>query len=201
MGHYFGVRKMQNIRNFQLVTPSSEMLRGYQNQEGKIPLFLQSEAGQDWYECQSLFDNNTVKIMYGPDGVIRSVVDAPIPARGNIYAVSMFWPVGMSVAEIAIDDYPTNCSIDGTWKFDGEHVYQDTIIVDANTLAKNTTLRDKYALSATLAISAIQCSADVGNSRDNDADNLLLLQQYIDQLRDADLTVTPAAPPITLSNL
>ncbi|ELS4260382.1 tail fiber assembly protein [Salmonella enterica] len=192
---------MQNIKNFQLVTPSDEILQEYKNPEGQIPLFLQSEDGQDWYKCQRLFADDTVKVMYDKDGVIRSVVNTPIPERGDIYAVSMFWPVGMSVAEIAIDEYPTNCSIDGTWKFDGKCIYQDTAIVDANTLAVNTALRDKYALNATLAISAIQCSAEVGNPRINDADNLLSLQQYLDQLRDADLTVAPDAPPITLSNL
>lgn len=192
---------MQNIKNFQLVTPSFEMSLEYQNQDGQIPLFLRSEDGQDWYKCQNLFADNTVKIMYDTDGVIHSVVDTPIPQRGNTYAVSMFWPVGMSVAEIAVDNYPANCSIDGTWRFDGERIYQDTTIVDANTLAVNSALRDEYAMNATMAISAILCSADVGNPRENDADNLLLLQQYLDQLRDADLTSAPVAPPITLSNL
>lgn len=192
---------MQNIKNFSLVEPTPSQREAFKNGLVIIPYFLKSEDGRDWYECQRLFSDDTVKIAYDADGIIRSVVDVPVPQRGNVYAVSMLWPLNLSVAEIAVADYPETVVPDGTWKYDGDQIYQDTDIVDANTLAANTTLRDKYALSAILAISAIQCSAAIGNPHVGDTDSLLALQQYMDRLRGADLTITPAAPPVMLSSL
>ena len=50
---------------------------------------------------------------------------------------------------------------------------------------------------ALTAIDTIQCSAAAGNPRDGDSDKLLALQQYVDQLRDVDLTQPePAWPPL-----
>lgn len=105
---------MQNIKNFQMVTPSSEMLLAYQNPDGEIQLFFQSKEGRCWYVCQSEFADDTVKIQYSSDGVITGIVDAPVPQRGNVYAVSMLWPIDCSVAEIAVTDYPTGVALDGT---------------------------------------------------------------------------------------
>lgn len=108
---------MQNIKNFKIVEPTSEQLKTYATADGAIPVFFQSEDGHDWYECQQLFSDNTIKIIYDNKGVITSVVDKPVPERGNTYAVSMFYPDGMSVAELPLSDYPEGVSIDGSWMF------------------------------------------------------------------------------------
>ncbi|MCS2153859.1 tail fiber assembly protein [Scandinavium goeteborgense] len=188
---------MRNIKNFKRVEPSQLMLDKYQNPEGDIPVFLESEGGQDWYESQVLFADDTVKLMYDNEGIIRSLVDAPVPQRGNIYAVSMFFPEGMSVAEVQIENYPENCCIDGTWKFDGESIYQDTNILNGNYLRLNTSRRNVLAGKAATAITIFNSSSAVGNLREGDNDNLLIAQQYLDALRDVDLTSkSPAWPPV-----
>lgn len=188
---------MQNIKNFTLREPTRAELLKYDNPFGKVG-FLMSEDGRDWRDCRELFADDTVKIMYDSEGIIRAVVDKPVPERDNTYAVSLFFPVNKSVAEIAVDDYPADARPDGTWKFDGEKVYQDNAVVDSNTLEINTRRRNGYMLKAMRLITAIQCSAAIGNSRDGDDVNLLALQQYVDQLRDVDVTTTspdwPAQP-------
>ncbi|UAN42641.1 MULTISPECIES: tail fiber assembly protein [unclassified Enterobacter] len=108
---------MQNIKNFKVVSPSGDQIKKFSNDSGLTPLFLISEDGKDWYECQSLFSDDTIKIMYDENGIICSVVDEPIPERGNIYAVSMFYPENMSVAEVPLSDYPEGVKIDGSWMF------------------------------------------------------------------------------------
>lgn len=180
---------MQNIRNFQLVDVPGD--------DSSI-LFLKSEDGLDWYESQRLFADDTVKIEYDSKGIIRAVVDKPVPQRGNIYAVSMLWPINMSVAEIAVANYPENLTLDGTWMFDGISVYQDTDAVAKKSLQANTALRYKYMTDALLKITAIQCSAAVGNARKNDDANLLSLHQYVDQLRGIELSnpIWPPAPTL-----
>lgn len=184
---------MKNYKNFELVIPTEEMLELFNN-DCRV-LFLTSEDGLDWYKCQSQFSDDTVKIQYDADGFIRSVVDAPVPQRGNIYAVSMLWPVGMYVAEVAVEDYPVGVTLDGTWKFDGTNVYQDEAIVDKKVVAENTAKRDALMAAALLQIGVIQCSIATGSSRNGDSANLLALQQYVVGLMNIDLTVNPATFP------
>ncbi|EAA2734168.1 tail fiber assembly protein [Salmonella enterica subsp. enterica] len=116
------MKKYQNIKNFRLT--DAPVNRGKTQAEINIgAYFLKSDDGQDWYECQSLFSDDTAKIMYDPEGVIWGVVNQPVPQRGNTYAVSMLWPVNMSVAEIDAADCPDDCRGDGTW------LYQDGKVV------------------------------------------------------------------------
>ncbi|ECF0952283.1 tail fiber assembly protein [Salmonella enterica subsp. enterica serovar Reading] len=116
------MKKYQDIKNFRLI--DDPVSRGKTQAEINIgAYFLESEDGQDWYECQSLFSDDTAKIMYDPEGVIWGVVNQPVPQRGNTYAVSMLWPVNMSVAEIDAADCPDDCRGDGTW------LYQDGKVV------------------------------------------------------------------------
>lgn len=62
------------------------------------------------------------KEIAGPD--IWGVVNKPVPQRGNTYAVSMLWPVNMSVAEIAAADCPDDCRGDGMWLYQDGKVAQ-----------------------------------------------------------------------------
>lgn len=106
---------MQNIKNFRRVEPTAEQMMRYENQGNDEILFLSSEDGYDWYECQSLFADDTIKIMYDTQGVIRSMVTKPVPQRGNVLPVSMFWPVDCSVAEV--NAIPEGCDISGAWRY------------------------------------------------------------------------------------
>lgn len=97
------MKKYQNIKNFRLI--DAPVNRDKTQAEINIgAYFLESDDGQDWYECQSLFSDDTAKIMYDHEGVIWGVVNKPVPQRGNTYSVSMLWPVNMSVAEIDAAD-------------------------------------------------------------------------------------------------
>ncbi|ATU59550.1 TPA: tail fiber assembly protein [Salmonella enterica] len=116
------MKKYQNIKNFRLI--DAPVKRDKTQAEINIgAYFLKSDDGQDWYECQSLFSDDTAKIMYDHEGVIWGVVNKPVPQRGNTYSVSMLWPVNMSVAEIDAADCPDDCRGDGTW------LYQDGKVV------------------------------------------------------------------------
>ncbi|EAM1884502.1 tail fiber assembly protein [Salmonella enterica] len=117
------MKKYQDIKNFRLI--DAPVNRGKTQSEINIgAFFLESEDGQDWYECQSLFSDDTAKIMYDHEGVIWGVVNKPVPQRGNTYAVSMLWPVNMSVAEIAAADCPDDCRGDGMWLYQDGKVAQ-----------------------------------------------------------------------------
>ncbi|HGF8674959.1 TPA: tail fiber assembly protein, partial [Salmonella enterica subsp. enterica] len=141
------MKKYQNIKNFRLI--DAPVNRDKTQSEINIgAYFLESEDGQDWYECQSLFSDDTAKIMYDHEWVIWGVVNKPVPQRGNTYAVSMLWPVNMSVAEIDAADCPDDCRGDGSWLYrDGK-----VLPVPVDYQAKAETTRQKLLNDADNAI-------------------------------------------------
>lgn len=194
---------MQHFRNFKLVQPTTAMLakfitEGEELQE--IPLFLMSDDGTDWYDAYPLFDDHTIKIMYDANGVIRSVVDAPVPQRGNIYAASMFFPEGMSVAEIS-GELPEGFEIDSaTWVFDGESIYQVPELAKYSPETINQNKRQYLAGIAAANIAILQAGTALNRSRDGDADALIEWQIYLCDLRDMtadDLKLSPVLFPVS----
>lgn len=191
---------MENIKNFKLVEPTSSKLKSSGNL--KSALFLESENGLCWYAAQNLFADDTVKIQYDSNGIIRAVVDKPVPARGNTYAVSMLWPVNASVAELALDDYPDGVQLDGTWKYDEEtiSVYQDADIVSAQIIIKNTRELHKLLSACAVAAFPLQSRVDVGSATDEQVTALAELKQYAVDLTNpalVDLTQFPLQlPPV-----
>ncbi|WP_323835082.1 tail fiber assembly protein [Photorhabdus africana] len=94
---------MQNIKNFSQYTPDSKQARKIIEDFNAI--YLKSEDGQDWYECQKSFNPDTIKVMYDFNNIIRSI-------SGD---VSAFNPDGMSVAEVS--NLPDSCDTSGKWQY------------------------------------------------------------------------------------
>ncbi|EFU4508196.1 tail fiber assembly protein [Salmonella enterica] len=177
------MKKYQNIKNFRLI--NDPVSRGKTQAEINIgAYFLESEDGQDWYKCQSLFSDDTAKIMYDPEGVIWGVVNQPVPQRGNTYAVSMLWPVNMSVAEIDAADCPDDCRGDGSWLYrDGK-----VLPVPVDYQAKAETTRQKLLNDADNAIKDWRTELTLGIISDENKAALILWMNYINVLKSLDLT-------------
>ncbi|EBA8671491.1 tail fiber assembly protein [Salmonella enterica subsp. enterica serovar Miami] len=177
------MKKYQNIKKFRLI--DDPVSRGKTQAEINIgAYFLESEDGQDWYECQSLFSDDTAKIMYDPEGVIWGVVNQPVPQRGNTYAVSMLWPVNMSVAEIDAADCPDDCRGDGSWLYrDGK-----VLPVPVDYQAKAETTRQKLLNDADNAIKDWRTELTLGIISDENKAALILWMNYINVLKSLDLT-------------
>ncbi|SUI45857.1 phage tail-fiber asembly protein [Salmonella enterica subsp. indica] len=177
------MKKYQDIKNFRLI--DAPVNRGKTQAEINIgAYFLESEDGQDWYECQSLFSDDTAKIMYDPEGVIWGVVNQPVPQRGNTYAVSMLWPVNMSVAEIDAADCPDDCRGDGSWLYrDGK-----VLPVPVDYQAKAETTRQKLLDAANSAIADWRTELALGEISDDDKASLTKWMAYIRELKSLDLT-------------
>ncbi|EFM8157539.1 DUF4376 domain-containing protein, partial [Escherichia coli] len=93
-----------HIKNFRQYTPENPDVPG--------AMYLKSEDGQDWYESQSLFKGDTLKVVYNSAGVIT----------GISRVASVLWPVGQSVAEVADTEENRKADISGRWGFDGEKI-------------------------------------------------------------------------------
>ncbi|EBD0086218.1 TPA: tail fiber assembly protein [Salmonella enterica subsp. enterica serovar Enteritidis] len=177
------MKKYQDIKNFRLI--DAPVNRDKTQAEINIgAYFLESDDGQDWYECQSLFSDDTAKIMYDPEGVIWGVVNQPVPQRGNTYAVSMLWPVNMSVAEIDAADCPDDCRGDGSWLYrDGK-----VLPVPVDYQAKAETTRQKLLDAANSAIADWRTELALGEISDDDKASLTKWMAYIRELKSLDLT-------------
>lgn len=188
---------MQHIKNFRRVTPTAKQLKKYSNAEGGIPLFLRSDDGQDWYECQQNFADDTVKLMYDANGVIQAVVDKPVPGRGNTLAVSMLWPVDMSVAEVTAlpDGFETDSK---SWKFGDDGVYQDVAVLTDAALRANSRHYSFLRREAVSEIVMLQSCAETGRGRPDDEARIQALRTYLADLRETDLIAAepgwPALP-------
>lgn len=179
---------MQNIKNFSPYQPSPKQLEAYDNPSGDIPQFLISEDGRDWHECQRDFADNTIKIMYDADGVIRSIIDNPVPQRGNILAVSMFFPLNMSVAEV--ESLPEGCRDDGTW------LYQDGAII-RNTAARITAmevLKQRRIRQASQLMIPLNAAMQLGDITEAETQRLKDLLAYVRELQALDVSVSPDTP-------
>ncbi|HBI5502369.1 TPA: tail fiber assembly protein [Salmonella enterica subsp. enterica serovar Welikade] len=177
------MKKYQNIKNFRLT--DAPVNRGKTQAEINIgAYFLESEDGQDWYECQSLFSDDTAKIMYDHEGVIWGVINKPVLQRGNTYSVSMLWPVNMSVAEIDAADCPDDCRGDGSWLYrDGQ-----VLPVPVDYQAKAETTRQKLLNDADNAIKDWRTELTLGIISDENKATLIMWMNYINVLKSLDLT-------------
>ncbi|HIC1790794.1 TPA: tail fiber assembly protein [Escherichia coli] len=105
---------MNNFKNFTSYMPGED--KAELIEAGVV--FLQDENGNDWYECQKLFSENTVKVVYDSNNIIVSISND----------VSALWPVGASVAET--ESLPDGVDINGNWIFDGKKVVERTQSAD-----------------------------------------------------------------------
>ncbi|EEW0869230.1 tail fiber assembly protein, partial [Escherichia coli] len=100
-----------NLKNLQRYTPEKSDVPG--------SMYLKAEDGRDWYESQSSFKADTLKLVYNSEGIITSISKD----------VSMLWPVGQSVVEVEDTAENRKADISGRWKFDGEKVV-DTLTAE-----------------------------------------------------------------------
>lgn len=180
---------MKDIKNFRKVEPTAELLRKYGLTGDVEVFFLESEDGQDWYGCQQSFSDDTVKIMYDACGIVVCAVVDPVEQREGARPVSMFWPDGFSVAEVA--SVPDGFEPDGkSWQFlNGEIVSRvytaDELIAQAQ--AKKASLLDE----ASAVIAPLERAVKYGVATDAEKAKLEEWERYSIELNRVDASQAP----------
>ncbi|MDW5501376.1 tail fiber assembly protein [Pseudomonas lundensis] len=162
---------MKNIKNFTLTEPESSEQKLLAASHGV--LFLKSDNGDDWYECQKTFRNDTIKIMYDLNGIIRSISNKP-NADGHFDA-SGFFPENMSVAEI--EQLPEHADIDGRWVFDGTQVKPRTYSV-AELQQQATNKKQDLSKQASLQIATLNDAVELGMASEEEQQRLITWKTY-----------------------
>ncbi|HDT2167859.1 TPA: tail fiber assembly protein [Escherichia coli] len=155
---------MNHFKNFTPYTPETP--------HAEWALYLISEDGHDWYECQKLFAEDTYKIVYDKNNIVRSIATD----------VSALCPVDASVAELA--SLPEGADINGGWYYrDGEVL---PVPVDYSQQAEKQ--RQRLLTEAGDIISDWKTELELGIISDEDRASLTQWMAYIKSLKALDLS-------------
>lgn len=167
---------MQNIKNFKRYHPDAFDKKWLEHAVAVI--FLISEDGQDWYECQKSFQPDTMKVEYEANGVIRSMG----------YDISGFCPDGCSIAEVS--EWPDEAAPNRKWCFiDGEIVPR---VYTPDELREQATHKRDYLLEQAVKIIApLQDAVDLDMATDAEKASLLAWKKYRVLLNRVDIGTTP----------
>ncbi|MFB5745049.1 tail fiber assembly protein [Cedecea sp. S5-13] len=188
---------MKHYKNFKKVEPTAAQIKRFGKETAQRLEFLASENGECWFECQKLFADDTIKIMYDSNNIILAIVDEPIPGMGDTLCAGALWPRNMSVMEVAPADFPVGCCADGAWSVMGGEIIRDEKLVELLAIRRNTKIRDKKVMAAMAQLNMLQISATMKASRAGDTNKLAALHKEIITLRDIDLTLENPAWPET----
>ncbi|CDG88165.1 tail fiber assembly protein [Xenorhabdus bovienii] len=94
----------RNLKNFQSYQPD--------NPKFGDCAYLQSDEGIDWYNAQSLFAPETLKVVYDINGVIINYSTD----------ISALYPSRSSVVEVDKNHVPAGLNVQGDWQYDGEKI-------------------------------------------------------------------------------
>lgn len=136
--------------------------------------FLNDSSGNDWYESQKKFKEDTWKISFNEGGEIICATQD----------VSAMFPVNSSVAEI--DALPSDFSLNGCWSFDIE---SNQLVCDYVEIAKEK----QTALMNGLAprINELASAEEDGDITEDEKVELAKLREYRSLLRRVDLSSAP----------
>lgn len=143
---------------------------------GKSVLFLKDSEGNDWYESQKLFADETLKVAYDSAGIIVSMN----------YDVSTLWPVDNSVAEVAADDVPEGIDISGNWVYDGKNIVPRTYSAE-EWHAKAEAQRQSLLTAANAATADWRTELQLDTISEEDKSNLIKWMTYIKAVKSLDI--------------
>lgn len=162
---------------FTKYTPTNEKLledaEFIKNNTGMDIVFLQTEQGDDWYEIQSMFSPDTIKIVYGENKIITSY------SRD----VTSLNPIDSFIAEVSEDDFPENIDILGGWEFDGEKVVK----INPDPLEENNRIKNQLTSEATAVIAPLQDAVDLSIATTEETKSLYEWKKYRVLLNRVDL--------------
>ncbi|OAE45773.1 hypothetical protein A7J58_12375 [Enterobacter cloacae] len=148
--------------------------------------YLICDEGIDWYECQSNFSNETMKVGFDTKGVIRTYAKD----------VSMLWPVGLSVAEVALTELPEGFNHAGEWSFNGRAIIPREYTRD-ELLAQNEAKKQNLMALASSAIAPLQDAIDIGEATDTERALLAEWKSYRVKLNRMKFGDEWPVPPIS----
>ncbi len=164
---------MNNFMKFKKYTPQNKQELSNYN-----AIFLISDSGDDWYECQNSFSKDTFKVMYDVENVVRSLSKD----------VSSFFPIEMSVAELT--ELPDGVDIYSGWIFDGNSVIP-RIYTQAENIEKADNKKKLLLIRINQDVIPLQDAVDLGIASEEEKSTLNAWKKYRVQLMRLDTSKAP----------
>ncbi|WP_118987134.1 tail fiber assembly protein [Photorhabdus sp. CRCIA-P01] len=129
--------------------------------------YLRDDEGNDWYQIQEKFLEETVKFTFNKDGVITSISKD----------ISSLFPIYLSVAELASEYVPTEIIITDGWFFDGKKIIKRIYTLEEQRQqAKNQ--KSEKMIAANEVIQPLQDAIDLGIATSEEKALLLEWKRY-----------------------
>lgn len=170
---------MKHLKNLKQYAPKIPSL-------GLDVTYLCDEIGNDWYEHQKEFSDETVKIAYDVNGVICAFS----------HDVSMIWPFNLSVVEFSEEDTPKELSDTGEWIFDGKTIIPRQFS-QAELEKKAQKDKDQLMALATKVIAPLQDAKELGIATEEE---LTKLKEWVIFRIQTNRIEVSTAPDITWPN-
>lgn len=163
---------MKTLINLTLYTPKEPDVPG--------ALYLQDEDGQDWYEAQKDFQEDTLKIQFNAQGIITSMSQD----------VSALWPVEQSVTEVVIADIPKGLDIHGGWVFDGNKI-SARVLPPEELQAQVAAQKQQLMTQALMAMLPLEKAVKLNVATEEEKAQLDLWEKYCVLLGRVELVKAP----------
>lgn len=151
---------MINLKNFQPYTPEEPPFAG--------AMYLKAATGEDWYDCQKSFADDTLKIAYNDDGVIVSASKD----------VSAMFPSGLSVAEVdASTATDLGTLINGGWTYEDGKITA-VVLTQAQLVAAAVAQKALLMSQCTDKIAPLQDAVDLDIATDDEKAQLAAWKKY-----------------------
>lgn len=165
---------MQSFGKFTQYTPTDK--GKVTSLEGRAVLYLRDEQGNDWYDTQKLFSENTLKVGYDEEGRVRTFCT-------DVYA---FFPMNLAAVELPATKANMRVSLGDDWFYKDGKLQQ---IRDQQAIA--ATERDNRMSEATRRIDWLTGALEDGDISEDETAELEALRAYRAALRRLDLTTAP----------
>jgi len=144
-------------------------------------MFIADSDGNDWYKLQSIFQDETLKIVFDENNLINSAS----------YDASTLFPLSFYVAEMATvpDDF-TLPPPGGKWIFDSEaETITERVYTDDELIAQAEQERTTRIAAATVVIDPLRDAVELDRATEEEKERLLAWQNYRVDLIQLDLSV------------
>lgn len=162
---------MIHLKNFTQYTPKVTEDNEFLANLGAI--FIRCEDGQDWYDAQVLFSQDTIKIVYNEDGIVTAT-----SSDAQNHDVSRLFPADRSILEVKNDEYHQAVDSSGGWIVNNGKVERRVLTLQEKIDRVETEKQSRYS-EAKLRIEPLVFASEIGALSKKEQQTLTALKTYM----------------------
>ncbi|WP_340619039.1 tail fiber assembly protein [Xenorhabdus entomophaga] len=160
---------MLNIKNFKEYKPENPKF-------GENVIYLISDDGQDWYECQKKYREDTLKVEYYEDGtIVRTSKD-----------VSRLCPYNASVLETEVD---AELDINQCYILNNKLVKKDAKILEKEAQLESARIKQSLISDAQKQMQMLHTKLLMGRISESERQKLNQWLDYVEVVEAVDISV------------